>query len=348
MKTRRIVDLYLPAKIALHVKIVLGGILFSVLWSFFSKQLHIFSKQFIIQTCVILLLIELGVLLGHRLFGTQQIKNIKGDTKKIIFRLILFYIIILAISLHIFFLLMTFSYLRQGYDLHNLLPDVLEGMRGWLLGALIGILVGTLAFFYAQWQEALKNEQKLREEKLKFQYETIRNQVNPHFLFNSLNTLSSLINGNQIAENFIHQLSSIYRYVLENHNVETVSLENEMEFVKDYFSLQKIRNEEKVILDILPFEIKKYRILPVSLQILIENALKHNSATRDNPLRITISKEDDFIIVRNNLQKKLNIEASPGTGLKNLGERLRLITNKEMSVTETKNEFIVKIPLILN
>ena len=109
---------------------------------------------------------------------------------------------------------------------------------------------------------------------------------------------------------------------------------------------EKIRNEEKVILDIHPLEMKEYRILPVSLQILIENALKHNSATRDNPLRITISMEDDYIVVRNNLQKKLNIEDSPGTGLKNLSERLRLTTNKEMKVIETKEEYTVKIPLI--
>ena len=214
------------------------------------------------------------------------------------------------------------------------------------MGATIGILIGSLVFFYFQWQDSLKIEQKLREEKLIFQYETIRNQVNPHFLFNSLNTLSSLINGNQAAESFINQLSSIYRYVLENHNAETVSLDNEFEFVNNYFSLQKIRYEEKVEMEILPFDMKKYRILPVSLQILIENALKHNSATRDNPLRITISMEDEYISVKNNLQKKLNIESSPGTGLKNLGERLRLITNKEMKVIETKDEFIVKIPLI--
>lgn len=149
-----------------------------------------------------------------------------------------------------------------------------------------------------------------------------------------------------MAESFINQLSSIYRYVLENHNVETVSLENEIEFARNYFSLQKIRYEDKVELNILPFETKKYRILPVSLQILIENALKHNSATRDNPLRIFIFMEDEYIAVKNNLQKKLIIESSPGTGLRNLSERLRLITHKEMKIIEDKEQFTVKIPLI--
>jgi sensor histidine kinase YesM len=346
MKTRGIIDFYLPEKIAIHLKIILGGVLFSTIWSFFTGNKDIFTTQFLYSTIIIIFLMELGVLLGFRFFNIKQIKTGKGYSKKIILRLMAFYLIIFSISALIFFLLTLFSYLRNGYDLSNILGNLIGESRGWLLGATVGILIGTLVFFYAQWQEALKNEQKLREEKLRFQYETIRNQVNPHFLFNSLNTLSSLINGNQPAENFINQLSSIYRYVLENHNAEMVSLESEIEFMKDYFSLQKIRYEEKVELDILPIEMKKYRILPVSLQILIENALKHNSATRDNPLRITISPEDDYITVKNNLQKKLNIEDSPGTGLKNLSERLRLITHKEMKIIETKDEFLVKIPLI--
>ena len=346
MKTRGIIDFYLPAKIAIHLKIILGGVLFSAIWSFFTGNKDIFTTQFLYSTIIIIFLMELGVWLGFCFLDIKHIKTVKGYSKKIILRLLAFFLIILSISALIFFLLTLFSYLRNGYDLSNILGNMLAESRGWLLGATIGILIGTLVFFFAQWQDALKNEQKLREEKLRFQYETIRNQVNPHFLFNSLNTLSSLINGNQPAENFINQLSSIYRYVLENHNVEMVSLESEIEFVKDYFSLQNIRYEEKVKLDIQPIEMKKYRILPVSLQILIENALKHNSATRDNPLRIAISREDDFIVVKNNLQKKLNIEDSPGTGLRNLGERLRLITHKEMNVIETKDEFIVKIPLI--
>jgi two-component system LytT family sensor kinase len=346
MKTRGIIDFYLPWKIALHLKILLGGVMFSAIWSFFVGQRDIFSIQFLYRTIIILVLMELGFWLGYRFIDIKKIKTGTGYSKRIILRLLVFFLVILFISALIFFLLTLFSYLRSGYDLSSLPGNMIEESRGWLLGATIGILIGTLVFFYSQWQAALKNEQKLREEKLIFQYETIRNQVNPHFLFNSLNTLSSLINGNQTAENFINQLSSIYRYVLENHNIEMVSLESEIEFVKDYFSLQKIRYEEKVELDILPLDMKKYRILPVSLQILIENALKHNSATRDNPLRITISREDDYITVKNNLQKKLNIEDSPGTGLKNLGERLRLITHNEMSVIETKDEFIVKIPLI--
>jgi len=345
MKTRGIIDFYLPAKIALHIKVVIGGVLFLLIWSLFVGQ-EISTKQFLFSTLIIIGLMELGVWLGYYFIDVKQLKTGKGYTKQIILRLIAFYLIILAVSALLFVLLYFLTYLKHGWDMSNLIKDMIAGSKGWITGALIGFLIGTLVFFYSQWQEALKNEQKLREEKLIFQYETIRNQVNPHFLFNSLNTLSSLISGNKAAESFISQLSSIYRYVLENHNAETVGLENEIEFAKNYFSLQKIRYEEKIEMEIFPFEAKKYRILPVSLQILIENALKHNSATRDNPLKISIFIEGEYIEVKNNLQKKLNIESSPGTGLRNLSERLRLIAHKEMKVDETRDEFIVKIPLI--
>jgi two-component system LytT family sensor kinase len=345
MKTRGITDFYLPQKVALHIKILLGGLIFSTVWSFFVKQ-NIFTKQFLFSTIIIILLMEIGVWLGYFFLDIEKIKRGKGYTKKIILRLVTFYMVVLLISGIILYLLMLFTYLKHSWDLSNIMKDLMAGSRSWLIGATIGILIGTLVFFYSQWQAAIKNEQKLKEEKLIFQYETIRNQVNPHFLFNSLNTLSSLISGNQAAENFISQLSSMYRYVLENHNAETVSLEDEIEFAKNYFALQKIRYEEKVVMDIQPFEMNKFRILPVSLQILIENALKHNSATRDNPLRISIFIEDDYITVKNNLQKKMNIESSPGTGLRNLAERLRLITHKEIIIIENKDEFVVKIPLI--
>ena len=169
-------------------------------------------------------------------------------------------------------------------------------------------------------------EQKLREEKQVFQYETLKNQVNPHFLFNSLNTLSSLVvTKPSLAETFINKLSYIYRYILENKDIEFVDLKTEIEFAEDYFYLHKIRDGEKIHLEITFNENRSYKILPISLQILIENALKHNSATNESPLRIVIRQEsDDSITVRNNIQRKMNIEHSSLIGLKNLAKRIKL------------------------
>lgn len=347
MKSRGIIDFYLPRKIALHAKIFLSSILLALALTLFLRNEEPFFRIFLTNFVLIFVQFEIFIWLGFRFFNKEFIKTEKSYTRKIIQRLLLFYFVVLILAAVIFILFQIYLHLINGISLKNLPANIISlELKSWILFALVGFLIGALIFFYILWQETLKNEQKLREEKLVFQYETIKNQVNPHFLFNSLNTLSSLINGNARAEDFIHKLSSIYRYILENRNVDQVGLEEEIEFTKNYFSLQKIRDEDKVNLEIQPMDMKKYRILPISLQLLLENALKHNSATHDHPLTITIYTEDNFIVVKNNLQKKLNIEGSPGTGLRNLGERLKLITNREMKVIETNDEFIVKIPLI--
>jgi two-component system LytT family sensor kinase len=207
---------------------------------------------------------------------------------------------------------------------------------------------GAVIFVFIQWQDALKREQKLREEKLIFQNETLKNQVNPHFLFNSLNTLSSLIYSRpETAELFINRLSSIYRYILENSQKDRVPLQSELSFISDYFGLHKIRDEEKIMLNIEIEDSDGFEILPVSLQILLENAIKHNIATRENPLMISIYIENMHVIVKNNLQKKSVQLPSTKIGLKNLAERFRLMTGKTLEITETRTEFIVKAPLLL-
>jgi len=210
------------------------------------------------------------------------------------------------------------------------------------------LLLFTIIFFYILWRKSLLQEQKLKEEKLIFQYETIKSQVNPHFLFNSLNTLSSLVRVDpDLAEQYINKLSSVYRYILDNVQKDKVLLQSEINFINDYFSLQKIRDGEKIQLEIQLNNIIECEVLPISLQILIENALKHNMATKEKPLKISVYYENGYIIVKNNLQKMANLSNSSGNGLKNLQERLLLITNKALIIDETGIEFIVKLPIII-
>jgi LytS/YehU family sensor histidine kinase len=155
-------------------------------------------------------------------------------------------------------------------------------------------------------------------------------------------------NDPDLSEQYIQKLSMIYRYILENENKELVPLSAEIEFVNNYFSLQKMRDEEKIELKIELKEIENVEVLPVSLQLLVENALKHNSATRKNQLEIVIHFEGlDKIVVRNNLQKKTQLIGSSKIGLKNLNERSRLILNREIEIQETADEFVVKIPVKL-
>jgi LytS/YehU family sensor histidine kinase len=206
---------------------------------------------------------------------------------------------------------------------------------------------GALIFLIIQWLDALKRERKLKEENLIFQNETLKNQVNPHFLFNSLNTLSSLIAAKpETAEWYINRLSSIYRYILENSQKDKVPLQAELVFINDYFDLHRIRDEEKILFSIQAPDADRYGILPVSLQILIENAIKHNMATREKPLKISIWLENNHVIVKNNLQKMAVQFNSTKIGLKNLAERVRLLTGKVLIVEETNSDYTVKVPLV--
>ena len=218
--------------------------------------------------------------------------------------------------------------------------------RGWFKSTLGGLSFGAIVFIVIQWQDALKREQKLREENLVFQNETLKSQINPHFLFNSLNTVSSLIQSDpEKAEQFINNLSSVYRYVLENGQKDMVPLQSELDLLNRYFDLHRVRDEEKISLIIDYTDAGDYRIIPVSLQILLENAIKHNSATRQNPLKISVFFEDQHVVVRNNLQKKATQMKSTGIGLRNLTERIRLVMGKALIIEERDNYFAVKIPL---
>jgi two-component system LytT family sensor kinase len=269
-------------------------------------------------------------------------------TKMILTRFMLFIILCFIAALII---ILTFNYilvLINGGDGSLVIKNFFSHeFNTWFKATLGGLSIGAVIFIVIQWQDALKREQKLREENLVFQNETLRNQVNPHFLFNSLNTLSALISTNpEAADRFVNKLSSIYRYILENSQKYKVSLKSELDYITDYLELHKIRGEEKISLSIKAPDPDKYEILPVSIQILIENAIKHNKATRENPLAIEIFIEDSNIVVRNNLQKMATKLGSTGIGLKNLAERIKLVTGKSLEVEETDDSFIVKVPLL--
>jgi LytS/YehU family sensor histidine kinase len=261
--------------------------------------------------------------------------------------LLKFYALVLIIALAIVFLTIMVSMLLSNQSFDAILQHFIhQELKGFLISMLIGVSIGSLVFFFMEWNNSLKREQKLREEKLIFQYETLKNQVNPHFLFNSLNTLSSLVAKDAgLSEQFILKLSSIYRYILENRDVDFISLTREIDFVRDYFYLQKIRDNGKIALQLPETGTDQYEILPISIQMLIENALKHNAATRDNPLKIKISLEEDLVVVENNLQPKMRMEESSKIGLKNLTERVNLVMHRKVFIEPTDRTFVVKIPV---
>jgi len=288
------------------------------------------------------------ILIAWRMMKYFSDKSPQQLVRQIIPAVLLFYVAWYVVSNTVISVGVFFWYIAKGFELSNFINHLFTVEKVFVNPELPEfLLIFTIIFFYILWHKSVMREQKLREENLLFQNQTLKNQINPHFLFNSLNTLSSLVNTQtEIAEHFINRLSSIYRYILENGPKDKVSLQSELTFVNDYFFLHKIRDDDKVQLDADIKEADKYEILPVSLQMLIENAIKHNMATRENPLRIFIYLENHYIIVKNNLQRMATQLKSTKTGLKNLGERIRLMTGKGLIIEETKDYYLVKVPLL--
>jgi LytS/YehU family sensor histidine kinase len=225
---------------------------------------------------------------------------------------------------------------------------IIQQSKGAIVAGAIALLLTIPIFLFIPWQQSMKRESELREQNLIFQNETLKNQINPHFLFNSLNTLNSLVDAQtEVAGQFISKLSQNYRYILENSSKVKVPLKDELAFIEDYFYLHEIRSGGKKFLTTqMKDDDYSYDILPVSLQLLIENAVKHNMATIERPLKIFIYIEGENIVVRNNLQKMATQVVSTKIGLKNLNERVSLVTGKEIIIEETASDFLVKVPLL--
>ncbi|MBD3906046.1 2TM domain-containing protein [Chryseobacterium sp. Ch-15] len=191
-------------------------------------------------------------------------------------------------------------------------------------------------------------EQKLIAKSANAQFESLKNQLDPHFLFNSLNVLSSLIDENPSqAQKFTASMSKIYRYVLEQKDKELVTIEDEIEFAKTYCGLLKTRFEDSVnfIFDVKEDYLRKF-VVPLSLQLLLENCIKHNLATSSKPLLIRIFTEGDTLCIENNLQIREQIKESAGIGLSNIVQRYSLLTKKNVFIEKSEDYFKVKLPIL--
>ncbi|MFY1048161.1 2TM domain-containing protein [Chryseobacterium sp. GP-SGM7] len=191
-------------------------------------------------------------------------------------------------------------------------------------------------------------EQKLIAKSANAQFESLKNQLDPHFLFNSLNVLSSLIDENPVqAQKFTASMSKIYRYVLEQKDKELVTLEDEIEFAKIYCDLLKTRFEDSVNFefDLDKENLRKF-VVPLSLQLLLENCIKHNLATSSKPLMIRIFTQGDVVCIENNLQIREQIKESAGIGLANIVQRYSLLTDRNVFIEKSEDYFKVKLPVL--
>ncbi|QHT69125.1 hypothetical protein GXP67_22000 [Rhodocytophaga rosea] len=240
--------------------------------------------------------------------------------------------------------ILTYGYLVSAVNIT--LGVILQNIIVSFLLALVFIAFNEGTFLFGKWKQSLLEQERLRQENLIAKVEGLKKQLDPHFLFNSLSVLSGIVYKDPVlADQFITKLSQVYRYVLE-HNEETqVKLSKEIEVVKAYCFLLNVRFYNKVILNIKLPDTHFY-VLPMSVQLLVENAVKHNRISNDQPLALQIYQTDDVLWVENNLNVKENKEESTGIGLKNLEARYKYVTGKSIMIENTKEVFRVGLPQI--
>jgi sensor histidine kinase YesM len=217
---------------------------------------------------------------------------------------------------------------------------------------MLSIIVFTLVYeiLFLSKERELDNKivNQLDHERSQAEMTALRNEMDPHFIFNSLNALSHLIlNDPATAHSFNSKLSSVYKYFLLNKDKELISLHDELSFIDSYFYLLQIRHDNKLQLETeLNDNGGKIMILPCALQVLIENAVKHNEFTESDPLKIRIALNGNYLKVSNNSKPKPYLVNSTRIGLRNLSSRYRLVCNKDIVIENSAERFTVKLPLI--
>jgi hypothetical protein len=221
----------------------------------------------------------------------------------------------------------------------------------YIVALLITVVISVFfhaVHFYKHWQENKVKEQKIIAGTASAKFDALKNQLDPHFLFNSLNVLTSLIEEDPSqAQKFTTSLSKVYRYVLEQKNKDLVTVDEELQFARTYVQLLKMRFEDSII-----FEIPELagnpdaRIVPLSLQLLLENAVKHNMVTASRPLNIRVFEADGMLVISNNLQEKQVVKKGSGVGLHNIRQRYSILSNRNVEINKTAASFEVRLPML--
>lgn len=262
---------------------------------------------------------------------------------------ILFELVALSI-LAVLFLLMGNLPFKYNSDLAEYFNLVFNG-KAVMPVIMMNIFTITIIEFFVLNQQSKQREiefERLQTDNLKMQYQQLKGQINPHFLFNSLNALVSLINKDpERATAYTKKLSEVYRYVLTHDRQDSIKISDEIAFIRNYTDILYIRFEKglQVEIDVSKQDADR-EISPMALQVLVENAVKHNVVSVSKPLQVTISTDGEYLTVTNNVSPRLRVEESTGIGLKNLSEKYKIIVNKDIVVENNSLQFIVKIPLL--
>ncbi len=280
------------------------------------------------------------------IFLRKKYPDFKDDLKRISFLLLAIIIVILLVDfiggsfLAKFFTLLGYNS-THTVQLKVLLPIILI--------TIMDMAIYEAIYYYVRLKKSIREEEQAKQVMIQAQLDTLRNQAQPHFLFNSLNTLRDIIDqdSKEDAKGFVDNLSNVYRFILESGNTNLTSIKKELKFAKAYVYIQSERFGDNLQMKWnIPENKLRSMIVPMSLQLLIENAIKHNIVSKAKPLIITIAIKGDFLVVHNKIQAKSTKVSSTKIGLQNIKQRYALITNKLPEIINDGNQFTVSLPLL--
>ncbi|RLD73018.1 MAG: hypothetical protein DRJ29_00370 [Bacteroidetes bacterium] len=343
MNRKKAIRTFLNLLRDLLILILIGNVL-----SIFTIPKEMWNLETVIRNCIFSVAIGYPAWKGMMwitLVLERRIPWLKSPIKRMIYQVAalgLFFALIIFIA---FFVWVN---LVEGISFKAIMSDGIRSLKVAFTFMLLSLVLGNAVLFFKNWKKSAIQQEELKRAHLALQYQSLKDQVRPHFLFNSLSSLATLINTDtEKATLFVHKLSDVYRYVLEQRENELVPLKDDLKFMEDYIFLQKIRFGENLqVENKLELNLKRM-VIPLSLQMLVENAIKHNEISREHPLIIEItSTGKGHVIVRNNLQRREVSEPSLGTGLENLRKQITYFSPDPLLVLEEADAFVVRMPTL--
>lgn len=282
------------------------------------------------------------------LFVIQYMNKIAPWGKNIFKRITLQFTLTVCIATMIAIVMTVFLHWIKPYEFHNIRSIVFSNILIYIVVNIVVMAVFEGWILYIEKAKTKQVADNLQTELSQIKFEVLKSQINPHFMFNSLNVLSGLINKDiKKAQQFIDEFSMIYRYVLETIEQPVATLEKELEFMRSYLFLQKIRYGENLTYAVnINAGLLEMFLPPLSLQVVLENAIKHNIINQSKPLHIEVSSEALALVVKNNIQPKISKGSSTGLGLKNLVKRYALVSEFKPEFTVDTNYYLAKLPLL--
>lgn len=309
-----------------------------------------FSLENIIQQTIIAFIFSLGLTAVNSYFYDfidRKYSWEKETQKRLWFGAIgSFVVTMVAFAIIRYFM---YGYFTSNFSIQAFITQ--ETLGNYLVALVITVIaiLSIHAFhFYRALQKQEVKKQKIIAGTASARFDALKNQLDPHFLFNSLNVLTSLIEEDpNAAQKFTTSLSKVYRYVLEQKNKDLVTVDEELDFARTYVRLLKMRFEDSIVFDI-PDKASNadFKIVPLSLQLLLENAVKHNVVTASKPLHIKVFELNGMLVVENNLQEKQVVKKSSGVGLQNIHQRYSILTDREVSIDKSNTNFSVGLPML--